>query len=223
MRHTVTDMSENETPHFPTTAPDVFGDPAWVTTVTDRLFVDLARLVDVDASRLEGPTPCADFTVAGLRDHVVGWAQRFADSLSDEEGVDPDSYHAGPDAPEVVRAAGERIGAAVRSGALESRHLVSAATMDGTGVAGMLVGEYLTHGWDLGRATGQDWRPDAQACEAALGFLRGMVTPEYRGPEGMFGEEVPVPEEAPALDRLVGFTGRDPAWQPTQRSGGGAG
>ena len=45
-------------------------------------------------------------------------------------------------------------------------------------------------------------------------LLSGMVTPEYRGPEGMFGDEVPVSDGASELDRLVAFTGRDPEWMP---------
>ena len=41
-----------------------------------------------------------------------------------------------------------------------------------------------------------------------------MVAPEYRGPDsGFFDVEVEVPAGAPALDRLLGFAGRDPAWE----------
>jgi hypothetical protein len=29
---------------------------------------------------------------------------------------------------------------------------------------------------------------------------------------GMYGPEIAVPAEAPTLDRILGLTGRDPAW-----------
>jgi hypothetical protein len=31
---------------------------------------------------------------------------------------------------------------------------------------------------------------------------------------GQYGTRVPVPDNAPAQDRLIGFIGRDPSWQP---------
>ena len=206
-------MNTQEPPHFPATALEEFSDSEWTATTTERLLADLAGVVDIDDADLERRTPCAEYTVGELRDHVVGWLQRFADALDDVQGIDPDTYHVGADAPEVVRQASRRIAAAVRGGALEKRHLVSSATMDGPAVAAMLIGEYIVHGDDLARATGQAWAPDAKACELAREFLEGMVTPEYRGPDGMFGLEVEVPQPASPLDRLLGFSGRDPHWQ----------
>jgi hypothetical protein len=31
---------------------------------------------------------------------------------------------------------------------------------------------------------------------------------------GQYGPAVPVPDDAPVVDRLMGFIGRDPQWQP---------
>lgn len=50
--------------------------------------------------------------------------------------------------------------------------------------------------------------------EASLAFAPGMLTGDYQGEAKTFGPRVDVPEDAPAIDRLVGLSGRDPRWAP---------
>ena len=75
-----------------------------------------------------------------------------------------------------------------------------------------LAADHLIHGWDLARATGQAYEPDPAALEASYGFLRAAADDPGRG--GAFGPVVPVPADAPLLDRAVGLSGRDPGWKP---------
>jgi uncharacterized protein (TIGR03086 family) len=72
--------------------------------------------------------------------------------------------------------------------------------------------EVLVHGWDLAVATGQRYEVDPAAAQRCLQFARELAAgaPEVRN--GMFGPEVPVPEDADSFDRLLGQTGRDPGW-----------
>jgi hypothetical protein len=85
-------------------------------------------------------------------------------------------------------------------------------------VFNMTVMEYLAHGWDLASATGQA-SPYVEADAAdALKLAKVTLPPECQG-EGMaLGAIVPVSGEAPAINRLIAFLGRDPAWagSPTQ-------
>jgi uncharacterized protein (TIGR03086 family) len=87
----------------------------------------------------------------------------------------------------------------------------------GTHVLGAAVDQFYTvdvflHTWDLARATGQDDRLDPEFCAV---LLEGMEPwDEILRSSGQYGPRVPVPEDAPAQDRLLGFIGRDPAWQP---------
>jgi uncharacterized protein (TIGR03086 family) len=79
-------------------------------------------------------------------------------------------------------------------------------------VLGMMLMEYVGHGWDLAVALGRPAPFTEAEAEAALATGRRILSPDYRGPDKSFGEEVPVPEGAPAVERLIGFLGRDPYW-----------
>jgi uncharacterized protein (TIGR03086 family) len=72
--------------------------------------------------------------------------------------------------------------------------------------------DVFMHTWDLARATGQD---DTLDPTLAAELLAGMqpIDAMLRA-SGQYGPQVPVAEDAPVQDRLLGFIGRDPAWQP---------
>jgi uncharacterized protein (TIGR03086 family) len=72
--------------------------------------------------------------------------------------------------------------------------------------------ELVVHGWDLAVATGQPMSPPAEEIDAAMDFVTSIEAPRDGS---LFGPVVPVPADAPPLDRLLGLTGRDPAWQPS--------
>jgi uncharacterized protein (TIGR03086 family) len=74
------------------------------------------------------------------------------------------------------------------------------------------VSDVFMHTWDLARSTGQDDTLDAETCEQ---MFQGMQPiDEILRSSGQYGPRVPVPDDAPAQDRLLGFIGRDPAWRP---------
>ena len=72
--------------------------------------------------------------------------------------------------------------------------------------------DVFMHTWDLARSTGQDDTLDADLCAE---MLEGMEPiDELLRSSGQYGPRVPVADDAPAQDRLLGFIGRDPAWRP---------
>ena len=72
--------------------------------------------------------------------------------------------------------------------------------------------DVFMHTWDLARATGQD---DTLDPTLAGELLAGMQPIDAMLREsGQYGPQVPVAEDAPVQDRLMGFIGRDPAWRP---------
>jgi uncharacterized protein (TIGR03086 family) len=82
-------------------------------------------------------------------------------------------------------------------------------------MAVVALNEVTVHGWDLAVATGQPYRPDRVSVLLCLEMVGDRSDPTNE-PEGLFGPVVPVPDDAPAFDRLLGRTGRDPHWTPTR-------
>jgi len=75
--------------------------------------------------------------------------------------------------------------------------------------AGMFaLDEIVVHGWELARATGRPYATDEAAVRACADFLDGAARSS-----ALFGPVVEVPPDAPAIDRLIGLTGRDPNWR----------
>jgi uncharacterized protein (TIGR03086 family) len=73
------------------------------------------------------------------------------------------------------------------------------------------VNELVVHGWDLARATGQEYEPDPDALAASHDFLAASVGDPSR--DSIFGPVVAVPDDAPLLDHAIGLSGRDPNWK----------
>jgi len=214
----------SEIPFFPMTAPEVFAAPGPTLAMLGPVLDDLAGVVaGVRPDQLAAPTPCASFDVAALRDHVVGWVDFFGAAFADPRRTgprpDPDAYRAATDPrdpADVVRAAAARLRGAVEAGVQDGEVVVVASRMSAPAALAMVIGEYVVHGWDLARATGQSWAPPEPAVTGSHQAFSGMITPEYRGGEhGFFDHEVPVAADAPALDRLLGFAGRTPSWTPS--------
>ncbi len=82
-------------------------------------------------------------------------------------------------------------------------------------VAGVVaLDELVVHGWDLAVATGQPYAASDAEVLAAIGLASSFPAPRDGS---LFGPIVPVPDDAPPLDRLLGLTGRPPTWRPRAR------
>lgn len=188
-------------------------------TTLDRLRPVLAELetvmAGIPAEAADHPTPCTEMDVAALRAHVVQWLTAFSLGYADDEGAAPpiDGIEVSADtAPDQVHEAAGRLAAAIESGAAERPLSLGGAEMPGDMALSMILWEYQTHGWDLARATGQDWTPADDGVEASLAFAPAMLTDDFQGEGKAFAPRVEVADDAPALDRLLGLSGRDPHW-----------
>ena len=177
---------------------------------------EVARVVaGVRDDQLTDPTPCTGTSVAAMLDHLVGLTVAFRmaaekDPLggrpqADAKNLPPDWRTRLPQQLDALVAAWQH------PTAWEGTAEAGGVRMPAPAMAVVALNEVLVHGWDLAVATGQPYRTDpasVQACREMVGD-RTDATDE---PEGLFGPVAPVPDDAPAFDRLLGQTGRNPGW-----------
>ena len=185
------------------------------TVATMRQVVDeTTKIVDgIKPDQLDNPTPCTEWTVRDLLNHITGGATMFA--IAAEQGSVPDEMfgqlvsgdNLGNDYRGSFKAAAQRAVAAFDiPGAMEKMVKLPFGEMPGGVALSIAVFDVSTHATDLSKATGQP-APPQELLETALGVGRQMIGPDLRVP-GLFNAEQPIAESAPVADRLLAFAGR---------------
>lgn len=178
----------------------------------------VAKLVrHVDDADLDRPTPCPEYAVRELLAHIGGLALAFRDAARKQLGpsTDTDPGAARPMLEEgwrvvLPRRLGELAEAWREPGAWEGMTRAGGVDLPGAVAGRVAFNELLIHGWDLARATGQEYAPAEEELRVSYELLAPAA--EEPGRNGLFGPPVPVPDTAPLLDRVVGLSGRRPEW-----------
>ncbi|MFI1384853.1 TIGR03086 family metal-binding protein [Embleya sp. NPDC020886] len=188
-----------------------------------HLFVEASAEADrlahgVAPERIAGPTPCPEFDTRALLNHWIvytshGMEHRALRTTLPEETTARD-FVAEPDWADAYGAQLRRAVAAWAEPAVWEGEIDfgGGQTMPATEIAAMLLLELVLHGWDVARATGQDYRASAELGEAVEGIVAryAEMYREYAG----FAVPVAVPEDASAFERALGASGRDALWKP---------
>jgi uncharacterized protein (TIGR03086 family) len=186
-----------------------------LTPSAERMTALLGAITD---DQLDRPTPCPDACLGDLIDHVGTLTIAFAGKAGDNSS--PSGPPPKPDAANLETGWRERIARDLGSLATAWQDPSAWDGMTTAGgielpaeVAGLIaLDELVVHGWDIAVATGRPYQPPKpEELEACISAVRSFEAPRDGN---LFGPIVPVPESAPALDRLLGLTGRDPGWQP---------
>lgn len=178
-----------------------------------------ALVTGVRDEQLDAPTPCPEMSVATLLDHLHGLAVAFRDAGA--KSVPPGGSQAPrPSAENLVAGWREDIPAVLGElavawtdpSAWDGMTEAGGLELPGSLAGAIALDEIVLHGWDLAVATGQEFRPDDAAVAVCLEFTSSMSQPgEEAGREGLFGPVVAVAPDAPAFERALGFSGRDPS------------
>jgi uncharacterized protein (TIGR03086 family) len=167
-----------------------------------------ALVTGIQPDQADLPTPCTEFDVRALVNHIVYDLRIFRLLLSGAEREPAGRDLIGDDWPGAYRGAADELLSTWRTRGIEGTFKSQLGELPARWAIGQHLADIAVHGWDIARATSQHADLDPEVCEAALDWARDNLKPQYRGQA--FGPEVPVNADAPVCDRLAAFFGRDP-------------
>lgn len=172
-------------------------------TSADATLAILQRvLANVTEGDAQTQTPCADFNVSQLLDHLAGSIAVIAKALGaevvDDAGKSPEAR--------IADLAQPTLEAFYRRG-LEGTIDMGFAELPATMVASILNLEFLVHAWDLSKALGLEMTVADELTDYVEVLAQNTISEQVRA-SGSFAPAREVAETASSLERLVAFTGR---------------
>ncbi len=179
-----------------------------------------ALLLGVDDDELPWPTPCTDWTVAALLDHLMVRSHAF--TLAARKRTDAPRGSSAPSAQHLPAHWRSRLPVLLEELATAYKDpfawtgttQLGGVTMPATATGVLAMSELITHSWDLAMATGQEYAADPRTLDVLVGFLAERPA---EGLPGQFGPRVAVDDEATFLDQVLALTGRDIHWRRPRR------
>ena len=152
------------------------------------------------ATQLDARTPCDDWDVRTLLDHMLETQRYFLGAARGEDASPPS-----PTPPKLIS---DDPAADFERTRDEMLHAFGGpGVVDKTGPSlGIAFSDQLLHGWDVARATGQDETMPEGLPGAAYELIHGRFTDDER--KGIFKPEAPVRADASPQERLLAYTGR---------------
>lgn len=182
----------------------------------DSLIDDLGRSFDavvaliaqVRPDQWSAPTPCTDWTVRALVDHLIGMNRVFIALLAGQAPPQrPAADHVERDPVGAYRdTAAALLSAFTAAGVLDREYQGPLGSASCAERLQIRLYDLLAHGWDLARSTGQRAALPDDVAEQSLAFARTQVSEQAR--PGRFGPVQAIGERSSGIERLVAFLGR---------------
>lgn len=167
---------------------------------------------------LTARTPCAEYDVRALLNHLLYWGPwlEASGSKAPPPAVSTGEAEAGLVGDGWLGAVEKQTARLVEVfGAPEAWQGMTAlgtAELPASIVGGMVLGEFVFHGWDLARATGRSIDVAPEAAEAVHASAEAMG--DRARAMKVYGEAVAVADRATPFERALGVSGRNPDWRP---------
>jgi uncharacterized protein (TIGR03086 family) len=166
-------------------------------------------IAGVRPDQLDRSTPCADWDVRALVNHLIGGHFYFKAPLRGQQmdaNATPPDFASSDPAGTFGQASKEMVKAWREPGALDKTVQTMIGPMPAAILIGMWTNDNLVHAWDLARATGQDESLDPELATQMLAMVQGVDLP--RGEGAPFKPEQSCPPGAIPEQKLAAFLGR---------------
>jgi uncharacterized protein (TIGR03086 family) len=179
---------------------------------------EAARVVNgVPEGTLNAATPCGDWDLRTLLNHTILWTSYSAERRAHGESVAEDlmnkDFTADPGFREdYARQLSKAVQAWSDPQTWAGTLNVMGDAAPAADVGAMLLMEMALHGWDVARATGQEFSADDKTAKALQDIVQAQAElfRKYQG----FADAVEPTPDATAFERALTLSGRDPNWQP---------
>ena len=170
-----------------------------------------AVIAGVKPDQLSDPTPCTEFDVASVINHLTGAVERVGLAVSGQPTPDIPATNEVPEGgfDAAFEAARAKALSAVEDDELLGRMITLPwATLPGAAVVRIYTLEAVLHAWDLATATGQKALLDDDLASGIHDFTVQMLPAQPRGGEIPFAAAVECGSDARAVDKLAAYSGR---------------
>jgi uncharacterized protein (TIGR03086 family) len=179
-------------------------------------FDNVAR--QVTAASLDSPTPCTEWNVRQLLNHVVAedlWAPpllagRSVDEVASE--IPDDALGADPVAAWTA-ASGAAVAATDDTGLQDRTMQLTGREASPAQYLMEMAIDHATHAWDLSAALGNPTTLDVDLVSALAAWFAPQAE-TWRSIGGIIGPPVPVAPDADAQTKLLAELGRSADWRP---------
>lgn len=180
---------------------------------TEQLTVILPAISDlvdrIEPAHLHNPTPCANFDLSDVIDHMTVLGGSFSYLFRGLEPPEPQAREDDGQVPsaEFRKVMHDLLDAVHSDGALDRTISSPVGAMPGHTFARLVAFDGLVHGWDIARATGLAWQLPDDVVAAVDSFARAALSDDLRDGD-TFGEATTAPANATPIEQVAAFSGR---------------
>ncbi|MGY6657709.1 TIGR03086 family metal-binding protein [Amycolatopsis sp. TRM77291] len=172
----------------------------------------------IGESDLSARTPCAEYDVRALLNHLLYWGPWLEAAGRKAAPPEVSSGEAAADLvgdgwlADIEKQTSRLVDVFGAPEAWQGQTTFGGNPMPASMAGYMVLDEFVFHGWDLARATGAKFSVLPEVADAV--YAIALEIGDQARAMKVYGEEVAVADDATTFERALGASGRNPGWTP---------